>query len=148
MAKRSKTWLDYNKRIRAHCNANGIDDDSRKDVILSVTDGRTDSLGACDDATMKRVLDRLQPGGGGGFRKSSKPYIRKIWALWGELKRQGALNAEDTDAALLTFANKEIKARQLDDVRQLDWLTYAEASSVIEALKAWVDRVKRKRGAQ
>lgn len=68
-----------------------------------------------------------------GKRISAKPYVRKIFALWGELARAGRLKDGSRDA-LVAFV-----ARQTG-VAHPDWLTPAQANSVTEALKAMQQR--------
>ncbi|PKR55496.1 regulatory protein GemA [Thalassospira marina] len=136
---KSYQWQVFNRRIRAEEKAQGMDHDAHQVMVQNIT-GKT-SLGDCSDTDMRKIVAHLN-GTRAGFKKSAKGYVRKIWALWGNLKKAGALTASDTDAALLAFVNKHLKARQFAHVRQLDWLTYDEAAPVIEALKDWDHRVK------
>jgi len=62
--------------------------------------------------------------------------------LWGELATQGKLTTQNKDAqrtALVSFVNKTAN-KTFAKPDQLDWLTYAEANSVIEVLKKWIAR--------
>lgn len=136
---KSPTWQSLNRQIRAAEKVQGMDHEAHQAMVQNIT-GKT-SLGQCTDAEMHQIIAHLNfPRA--GFKKSAKGYVRKIWALWGNLKKAGALSATDTDAALLAFVNKHLKARQFAHVRQLDWLTYDEAAPVIEALKDWDRRIK------
>lgn len=137
MAK-SSIWQSLNRQIRAAENARGMDRDAHEAMVQQIT-GKT-SLGQCTDAEMRKIVAHLN-GTRAGFSPSAKGYVRKIWALWGSLRKAGALSAADTDAALLAFVNKHLKGRQFANIRQLDWLTYEEAAPVIEALKDWDHRV-------
>ncbi|OSQ41658.1 regulatory protein GemA [Thalassospira sp. MCCC 1A01428] len=137
---KSSTWQTLNRQIRAAEKERGIDRDAHQAMVQNIT-GK-DSLGQCTDGEMRKIVAHLN-GTRAGFKPSAKGYVRKIWALWGSLKKAGALTATDTDAALLAFVNKHLKARQFAHVRQLDWLTYDEAAPVIEALKDWDHRVKK-----
>ncbi|WP_417825175.1 phage protein GemA/Gp16 family protein [Thalassospira lucentensis] len=136
---KSPTWQSLNRQIRAAEKERGIDRDAHEALVLQVT-GKT-SLGDCTDSEMRKIVAHLN-GTRVGFKPSAKGYVRKIWALWGSLKKAGALSATDTDAALLVFVNKHLDGRQFANIRQLDWLTYDEAAPVIEALKDWDHRVK------
>ena len=136
---KSSTWQALNRQIRAAEKERGIDRDAHEALVLQVT-GKT-SLGDCTDSEMRKIVAHLN-GTRVGFKPSAKGYVRKIWALWGSLKKAGALSATDTDAALLVFVNKHLDGRQFANIRQLDWLTYDEAAPVIEALKDWDRRVK------
>ncbi|MDR3437154.1 regulatory protein GemA [Telmatospirillum sp.] len=75
----------------------------------------------------------------GGFRPSKRPDVRKIHALWGELRRAGALESP-TKAALRAFCANQTGAAGA--AKDPEHLTPAEARRVIEALKAWADRRK------
>jgi phage gp16-like protein len=65
------------------------------------------------------------------------PQARKIWALWQELHKIGAVR-DPREAALNTF----IQARCRVKVESYRWLNAYQASDVIEILKAWLDRVE------
>jgi hypothetical protein len=136
---KSPTWQSLNRQIRAAEKAQGMDHEAHQAMVARIT-GKA-SLSQCTDTEMRQIIAHLN-GPRAGFKKSAKGYVRKIWALWGNLKKAGALSATDTDAALLAFVNKHLKARQFAHVRQLDWLTYDEAAPVIEALKDWDRRIK------
>ncbi|OSQ49635.1 MULTISPECIES: regulatory protein GemA [Thalassospira] len=136
---KSSTWQALNRQIRAAEKERGIDRDAHEALVLQVT-GKA-SLGDCADSEMRKIVAHLN-GTRVGFKPSAKGFVRKIWALWGSLKKAGALSATDTDAALLVFVNKHLNGRQFANIRQLDWLTYDEAAPVIEALKDWDHRVK------
>lgn len=135
---KSSTWQSLNRQIRAAEKERGIDRDAHEAMVQQIT-GKT-SLGQCTDGEMRKIVAHLN-GARAGFRPSAKGYVRKIWALWGSIRKAGALSATDTDAALLAFVNKHLKGRQFASIRQLDWLTYEEAAPVIEALKDWNNRV-------
>ena len=136
---RTPTWIKRNAAIRAACAAHGIGEDARRDIVERVTGKR--SLGACSDAEMGKVLRAVNNDAPTAtYHPATKPSIRKIWALWGDLKRRGRLNAGDTNAALLSFVNARIARQPLSDPRQLDWLTVAEATPIIQALKSWAER--------
>ncbi|HBS22687.1 MULTISPECIES: regulatory protein GemA [Thalassospira] len=141
---KSPTWQSLNRQIRAAEKQRGIDRDAHEALVLQIT-GKA-SLGDCTDAEMRKIVTHLN-GTRAGFKPSTKGYVRKIWALWSNIKKAGALAAPDTDAALVAFVNKHLTGRQFANVRQLDWLTYDEAQPIIEALKDWSNRVKAK-GAQ
>ena len=136
---KSPTWQNLNRQIRAAEKALGMDHDAHQAMVFQITDKT--SLGDCTDTEMRKIVAHLN-GRRAGFKPSTKGYVRKIWALWGNLKKANALTASDTDAALLAFVNNHLKTRQFAHVRQLDWLTYDEAAPVIEALKNWDRRTK------
>lgn len=135
--------------IAVACRDLGIDDDARKAMLLQRYG--TDSRAALTDAQLRDLVDHLKASGftpkgssaapaGARRSKSRHGYIRKIWALWGNLVRAGVIRSDDPDAALLGFINRHLKGRQIDLIGQLEWLTEAEARPVIEALKDWCKR--------
>lgn len=74
-----------------------------------------------------------------GFRDaprpiSDKPHVRKIWALW---KDMAPLLENSTDAGLRHFCFRQTR---LSDP---EWLDGAQATKVIEALKAWHERLQK-----
>ena len=90
-------------------------------------------------------LNQVQPGR--RFKKSDKAYVRKVYALWTEAGRCGAIETKTKDA-LRAFVGRQLMASAGDDpskiAREPDFLTPAEANKVSEALKAMI---KRKKGA-
>jgi len=140
--KRTQAWNQANRAIRAACKDRDINDDQRKLILEAVT-GKTSSAD-CTAHDLEAVLDHInsQTRPKRDFKPSSKGYVRKIWALWGELDTQGKLKAETKEekrAALVSFVNKTAqKSYTMPD--QLNWLTYNEAAPVIEALKKWEAR--------
>lgn len=133
--------------IAVGCRDLGIDDEARKAMLLARygVESRKDlSPDQLSDLVKHLKASGFQPTRGnqtGGKRPMSQHgYIRKIWALWGNLKRAGVLDATDTDVALVAFVNRHRKAGHMDRVDQLEWMTEVEASPIIEALKAWCRR--------
>lgn len=137
------------KLIAVGCRELGIDDDARKEMLRSRYGVESRKDLSADQ--LNDLIEHLKASGfrptragqaqGGRKRPMSKHgYIRKLWALWGNLKRAGVLDATDTDAALVAFVNRHRKAGHMDHIDQLEWMTEAEASPIIEALKAWCRR--------
>ncbi len=108
-----------------------VDDDYRS--LLKRVTGHMSStqLNAADRSKVILELRRLGwQGGSKPQRKASeKPYVRKIFALWGQLKKDGIWKNPDRKS-LITFVKK------MTDRDDPEWLSYAEATQVIEALKA------------
>jgi len=137
-------WNRLNRAIRATCSERSISEDERKLTMKSVT-GKASSKD-CSLYELQQVLSALKSKTTSTpkrpFKASSKAYVRKIWALWGELAKQGKLKTQNKDAqrtALVSFVNNTAK-KSYAKPEQLDWLTYAEANTVIEALKKWIER--------
>ena len=63
-------------------------------------------------------------------KKSTKGYIRKVYSLWGVLKKEGIVKARFPDGF----------CKRIVEIDNTDKLDKAEANKVIEALKQWCDR--------
>lgn len=70
------------------------------------------------------------------------PQARKIWSLWQELHRLGAVRDPDIKA-LNTF----IQNRCRISIESYTWLNTAQATDVIEILKQWMKRVEQDQAA-
>lgn len=118
-------------------------DDEAYRAILKRTTGQASSSGLNDrqrraalkefrrlgfSTRPKANTDRYRP-------TSDKLYVRKIFAIWGELKRTGVWR-DRRRISLLHFVEK------MTGVADPDWLEEAQASDVIEALKAMKRRGK------
>lgn len=109
----------------------GITDDVYRDKLRE----RFGAASSTDlsDAQLRALLTDLN--GGRQYRpKSSKPYVRKVFALWGEMCRQG-IPETPTRAGLLAFVQRQA------GVSDPEFLTPVTARTVIESLKAWQERV-------
>ncbi len=124
-----------------------IGDDAWGDLVERVAGER--SCGLLDDAGLVKVRDEMarigarferKTAGRNGpapFVKAKKPYARKIYALWGELKKRAALE-NPSKQALRAFCAK--MAETGDATTDPDFLTSAQGNKVIEALKAMIRR--------
>lgn len=113
----------------------GLDDDLYRDVLERVTGARS-SAGLSD--AQRRVLIREfrrmgWKGGSAGRKKSDLPYVRKVFALWNELRREGIWRENDV-SSLRRFVKKMTGC---DDP---EWLSWPQASIVIESLKKMKER--------
>lgn len=124
-----------------------LDDDTYRDILERVTGRRS-----AKDATMNelvRVLGAFRKSGWSAewldgnsgnsataarTRKSAKPHVRKIWAVWSAMCKAGYITAEDKRAALRAFVAKRTQ------VADPEWLTPEQAATVIESLKQWQKR--------
>jgi phage gp16-like protein len=131
----------------------GLDDPTWCDLVLRVAGVRS-----CRDATtpkLAKLADELvrlgfkdrvsHPNSPDSkrykFRPSAKPQVRLVFALWGELGRMGALTSPTKDALRAFCARMaETGAASTDP----EFLTGAQLSLVIEALKGWIGREKQK----
>lgn len=132
----------------------GMDDPAWCDLVLRVT-----GASSCRDAATPRLInlanelerlgfkDRARPSGSGsaaGFRPSAKPQVRLVFALWSELGRMGALESPTKESLRAFCANMGKTGAALTDP---EFLTGAQLSLVIEALKGWIKREKEKPAA-
>jgi len=143
MSKRSAVWIGLNKRIRKMEKTLKMEREDHEAVIYQLT-GKS-SLGNCCDAEMELVADALQEKlpamQKSSFKPSAHAHVRKIWKLWGLLKKGGYIEAKNDKAALLVFINNMISNdRKLDSLKQIEWLTPSDASPIIEALKSMCSR--------
>jgi phage gp16-like protein len=119
----------------------GIEDDTYRAMLWTVA--RVHSAGDLDFAGRKKVLDHLKAR---GFKvkpsknaMTSRPLAsddqsKKIRALWLELHGAGAVR-DPSEKALAAYVKRMTK------VSALQWLDGSKASTVIESLKAWLERL-------
>ncbi len=107
----------------------GLDDDTYRDVLERVTGARSAKglSGKSKDALIGE-FKRMGWKGGSDRKKSGKRYVRLIFALWGELKREGIWENKDV-SSLRAFVQK------MTGVSDPEWLNFEQANVVIEALK-------------
>ena len=119
----------------------GLDDGAYRAVLTRVV-GR-DSAKDCSGAELERVLGefaRLGWSPSRAARRDRRPHVRKIYAIWGDLK---PLLDEADDEALRGFVRRQTRsAKNPDGVGAPEWLDGHEATKVIEGLKGWLERVR------
>lgn len=125
-------------KIHIACKHLGLDDFEYRSLLERVT-GET-SAAACSDAQLERVIGEAQRLGwrptGGTFRPSEDPQVRKVYALWSALGKQGALR-DPSKRALRAFVAHRFT------VQSVEWLGTEQASQLIELLKSWQRRVRK-----
>ena len=115
-----------------------VDDDYR--AILQRITGKASS-GDCTEAQLEALLTEFKRLGwkpktsAAPFKPSGKPHVRKVFAVWGELTRKGALR-EPSRQALQAFVLRQT------GVSSPEWLSAKQANEVTEALKAMSKRHK------
>ena len=113
----------------------GLDDDIYRDVLERVTGSRSSS--GLSDPDRHKVIAEFKrmgwKGGSGGRKRSSKAYVRKVFALWGELKREGIWRGDDVSSLRHFVTN-------MTGCEDPEWLTWPQARDVIEALKKMKER--------
>lgn len=118
----------------------GLDDDAYRTFLEELTGKR--SAADLTPAQRARVLDRMrelgfQPRSGGRRRALRPTQADKARALWGELEKIGAL-ADGSPAALAAFCQRQT------GVHRLEWCTPEQLNLVIEGLKGWLARERRR----
>ena len=118
-----------------------LDEDTYRAALQRIA-GASSARDLSDEA-IERVLAEFRrrgwrPGKARGGRSARRArrwrppakhaHQRKVWALWGELKRRGVWR-DPNPASLVKFV------RRLTGVDDPDWLTPAQSNKVIEALK-------------
>ena len=134
-ARRTKPATNPAKRkmiiaIRAACARLGLDDDDRRDLQLNLT-GRA-SMSDMNLSELGRVLDQLNRDWKGPM--GHRPHVGKIKALWHCLYWLGEVE-HDSEQALSAFVQRQT------GVSSIRFLDHRKAFAVIEALKAWAERV-------
>lgn len=117
------------RAVHAACRANGIDEDERRDMQNELF-GKA-SLSDMTVSEITRLLDSLNrnrkvPGG-------HRAHVSKVRALWWSLYWLGEVDQSE-DRAISAFVKRQT------GVNALRWLDHRSAPSVIEALKAWLER--------
>lgn len=118
------------RAVHAACRANGMDDDDRK-ALQSELFGKP-SLSDMTTGEIARLLDYLNRN-----RKAPaghRAHIGKVRALWWSLYWLGEVEQTD-DRAIGAFVKRQT------GVAALRFLDHRHAPAVIEALKAWLQRV-------
>jgi phage gp16-like protein len=122
----------------------GLEDEDYRDALEAIVPGKR-SAGDMTLAELERVVGVFRQRGWqadnrpnprrrrGKFQPSGKSGVRKIWALWGAMGREGVV-AEPSRAALRTFVER------MTGCTDPEWLSPEQANVVIEGLKAWQRR--------
>jgi phage gp16-like protein len=121
-----------------------LDEETYRQVLERVT-GKTSS-GEMSFRQLDAVLTEFKrlgwkPKAGKPHRPaSSKPHVAKVFAVWGQMCRDGIPKDQSRDA-LIAFVRRMTKSADrpngLDDP---EWLTADQARQVVEGLKAWRKR--------
>lgn len=133
------------RTIHGACRDLGLDDDTRHDMQRQIT-GK-ESLTEMTEADLRKVIKALNEKGWKGRSTAPKrgfsapaehAYQRKIYALWGELKREGVW-ADARKASLFKFCARCVSGNEGDNVIGLlrpEQLDPENGNKVIEGLKA------------
>jgi phage gp16-like protein len=98
-----------------------------------------ESAADCTDAQLGRVIEEFRRLGFSAARRpADKPHVRKVYALWRELK---PYLTDVSDNALRSFVRRQT------GLQAPEWLDAQAANKVTEGLKAWLAREKAKEAA-
>jgi phage gp16-like protein len=123
----------------------GLDDAAYRAMLKSIT-GK-ESCAQLSASDLSRVLDAVKDKGwkpkAAKKAKSKAPLAdsdqaKKIRALWLQLRNLGVLR-DSSEKALGSYIHR------MTGVSALNWLSPAQCSRVIEALKKWIARVEEER---
>lgn len=118
------------RAIYAICRKNDVNEDDRRAIYKHVT-GKV-SAKDMSEAERKSVVAHMNNKFGNDYKKrvrSDKPYVRLIHALWRSCSEKKLLD-NPTRSGLRAFVKKQ------SGVSDPEFLTYDQASPIIEALKA------------
>ncbi len=115
----------------------GLDDDLYRDALERVTGER--SASKLSHSQLEAVLGEFRSRGWKPKRRkrSGKPEVRKVFALWGELREMGVATAPGPHGFVKRMTRSEEKP---DGVEDPEFMDPQEARKVIEALKDWIVR--------
>lgn len=121
--------------IHASAKELGLDEDTRRDLMERETGKR--SASAMNEGELAKVVGALsarKPAGPRkGFTPHEDPQVRKIYAQWTALRRDGKVTAAKPHA----FAKRQT------GVDRVEWATPEQLRLVIEALKALQTRTSK-----
>jgi phage gp16-like protein len=116
----------------------GLDDAAYRDALQSSTGKR--SAADLTEAELERALAGFARLGfkpaTAGVKRSPYAHVRKVYAVWGAMGRDGSIE-NPTKEALHAFCKRQT------GVKNADWLSAAQASKVVEGLKAIQSRAAR-----
>lgn len=121
----------------------GLSDEAYRDILRRVA--RAESAADIADAGIVRVLDEMKRLGWkprSGRPTSAVPHVRKIYAIWKDVR--GLLDGKAGDAELRAFVRRQTKsAATPDGVSAPEFCTAEQANRVIEGLKGWLERLRK-----
>lgn len=119
-----------------------MEDEAYRDILRRLT-GKSSST-ACDMAELDAMLAEMKRLGFSDKWKpaSAKPNVRLIYGLWSDLR---PFVRDNSRRALRRFVQRQTKSDgKPEGVDAPEFLTTEDANLVIEALKSWLDRERRK----
>jgi phage gp16-like protein len=129
--------------VHAAAKSMGLDEETRRDRIAVITGGKR-SAAECTDTELMQVVAALNGKSGHWRPKSTKPSVRRIFAIWGDMCRKKIPHTPTRDGLIAFIRNMTKNDHRPDGIADPEWLSVDEAGKVIEALKAWQERVEKK----
>lgn len=120
-------WRDFLERVSGSRSVKEMSERQREEVIAELR---------------RRGAKAARP-----FRKSDKPHVRKVFAIWGDMCREGIPDKASRDGLRAFVARVTRRDDRPDGVGDPEWLDPADARMVTEALKSWRGREMAKRKA-
>ena len=124
---------DMVKKVHVGRRQLGLDDVTYRALLQRVT-GHVSST-ACSVGQLHDVLAEMKRLGFKASRPNHKPWVRKVYALWREMKPM--LRGDGSTEALRAFVERCVS------VSAPEFLDEPQARKVIEALKAWKSRMEK-----
>ncbi len=127
----------------------GLEDDGDWRTFLEQVSGSR-SVKEMSDRQREEVVAELRKRGAKAarpFRKSDKPHVRKVFAVWGDMCREGIPEKANRDGLRAFVARVTRRDDRPEGVGDPEWLDPADAQMVTEALKSWRGREMAKRKA-
>lgn len=131
----------------------GMDDDTYRQMLGTVTRGKAQSCSDCSLGDLYSVIAHLEQRGWKNNRRKYSPrakgrVIDVMRALWIQMHQAGIVS-DPSETALTTWAKRQ--SSQMNGgvgIASLDWLERDPklASQVLESLKKWNKRARRERG--
>jgi phage gp16-like protein len=104
---------------------------------------KVSSTADLNDGQLKNLCAHLDTLTGQTTQKPSLPdaQAQKIWVLWQELHKAGAVR-DPSEVALNAYTQRMTRSGNKPGVASYRWLNRWQASGLIEALKKWLKRVE------
>lgn len=121
-----------------------LNEENYRAILVRVTGQDTSS--ALNDRQIDKVLDEFRRLGWvpkKAFKRSDKPFVRLIYALWKEAAQVGAVSSSSKEA-LRSFVERQTRRGGDHGIDDPEFLRAADARRVTEALKAMIQRAEEK----
>lgn len=115
----------------------GLDDVTYRALLQRVTGQLSSS--ACSIGQLHDILAEMKRLGFKAVRPSHRPWVRKVYALWTDMKPQPRGNG--SREALRAFVERQVS------VSAPEFLDEPQARKVVEGLKAWKKRLEKGSGS-